>query len=142
MTTTKNSIKIYSNLVLLIIISLFVSCNESKSSLEIKDASIKIKPYNKGDHGKFWNICIDYNNVGYSDKPVAYFEIHAKEDIIREYNIDFIHFDQKCNKKNVLVYFTHKHTPHEEWKWLKSLDPDEIEFVKLRACSGITGIKN
>lgn len=104
----------------------------SCSHIEVNDVTIKIRPYNESDRGRFWNICIDYENVGLSDKPIAYFEIHSKDNQIKEYSIDFIHLKQKCNEKNILVSFTHRNTPHEEWKWLKELDAEDIEHVNVK----------
>tara|TARA_B110000902_G_C13885496_1_gene428418 strand:- start:95 stop:547 length:453 start_codon:yes stop_codon:yes gene_type:complete len=113
----------------LLVLPLFIfSC----SHIEVNDTTIKIRPYNKNDRGKFWNICIDYENIGFSDKPTAYFEIHSKDKKKKEYSIDFIHLKQECNDKNILVSFTGRHTPHEEWEWLNGLDAVDVDHVIVK----------
>ena len=92
------------------------------SQMEVKDATITIKPYYENDRGKFWEICIDHDVLGFSDDPIAFFEIHAKDNQIKEYSVDFIHLEEKCNDKNLLVSFTDRSTSQEEQEWLKALD--------------------
>ncbi|MDN5203293.1 hypothetical protein QQ008_18030 [Fulvivirgaceae bacterium BMA10] len=100
--------------------------------MEVRDASIKILPYNDNDRGKFWEICIDFLSVGFSDKPVAYFQITAKDGTTQQYTIDFVHLNQRCKKFNILTYFTHRHTPPKEYNWLKELDARKIEYVIIK----------
>lgn len=96
-----------------------------------KKVSVKIKPHKETDRGKFWKICINYSK-GSFDKPVAYFEIEDINNFKREYQIDFIHLKERCNEKNVLVSFVGRHTPHEEWEWLKALEADSVKQLKVR----------
>lgn len=111
----------------IVVIFFLPSC----SQIEV-NVTIKIKPFSENDHGKFWTICIDYDKVEFSDKPIAYFEILSKNSKSQECQIDFIHLKQKCSDKNVLVYFVGRHTPNEEWEWLKGLEAEDIEYVNVK----------
>ena len=125
--------KLYRLTLLLTISLLLVSCSQNKvKEMKVNDATIKIKPYNKRDHGKIWSICIDYENVSLLDNPTAYFVINSVDKKKREFSVRFVHLVPKCKDMNVLVYFTHKHTPREDWEWLKELDADDIEYVILK----------
>ncbi|MBL1231751.1 MAG: hypothetical protein COA31_003435 [Flavobacteriales bacterium] len=126
----KTSIKKKLNLVInfLFILIFFSSC----SKIEVKDSSLKILPYNENERGKFWEICINYNNIGFSEKPIAYFEVVSKNNRHQTYSIDFIHLKQRCNKQNVLVSFTNRHTSSEEFEWLEKLEPKDVKYIELK----------
>jgi len=114
---------------LLLLSALFVfAC----SNIEIKDVTITINPYSKNDRGKYWDICIDSYNVDAFNQPIAYFQILSRDGQEKEFEIDFIHLKEECNKKNILVHFAGRHTPIEEFKWLKYLEADDIEYLNVR----------
>jgi len=113
-----------------IIFCFLALCFSSCESFTVTDVSLQVKPYDESDRGKFWNLCVNYNEIGSLDKPKVEFEIKAKDS-------DFpMHYTrrlrEKCEKFNVLVVFTNRQTPHSEWEWLRRLEADDIEYINVK----------
>ncbi len=113
-----------------IIFGFLILCFASCESFTVMGVNLQIIPYDESDRGKFWNLCVDYNEIGYNEKPKVQFELKVKETgKTRTY---IRRLDSNCEKCNVLVAFIKRHTPHSEFKLLKSLEAKDIEYIKVK----------
>lgn len=123
-----NKIKFVSCLFILIFLC---SCD---GKVKVTTASVEIIPYDPDGNGKYWNVCIKLEKHSTYNSPYLFFEIRDKKGRNQEYIVPFYQME-KCQDYNTLVYFLHRHTPHEEWEWLRDLESDDIEILILKVKS-------
>lgn len=122
----KHSIKVFlgvSVLFLIVATQLF-------GGMEVKSVSIEIKEYHKEDRGKFWNICLYGSKM--STKGYVKFKIYTKMKKERSFEIGLIHLKEICNKKNIYIHATGRHTSKGIKDWYVNLNAEDIEKINVQ----------
>lgn len=117
-------------ILLILILPLFLS---SCYNMEVKDFSIKIKPYEEGE-GQ-WKICMSAEKSSTCQGYVG-FDIYKKDGKKHYIEVDFIHLKGICTDFNIF----HAATPGGGWEnkdYLRGWDAEDVDYilVKVWECS-------
>ncbi len=103
--------------------------------MEVKDFSIKIKPYKEGEGGKYWEICMSAEKSTNCHGYVG-FDIYKKDGKKHYVEVGFIHLKGFCTDYNIVLASTHGGS-RENKDYLRDMDAEDIDYimVKVWECS-------